>query len=320
MSINILRVQLIALLLLIFIPDQSVHADTGPVVLSIGGTAWYSDWRPPWRDSKRVLTVPFFAPTANMFGSSSPYPYTIGWKINSFKMAPGAMGGPSLSLNLFNRVTISSAFTIGKYSAMSQGTTIIFLTSKYTRDILKYDSDSTMSISLHRFVRIFVGFKYQGYDYDEKMRYTVGFGGGGGYIASGKAAFRNYGPALGFNVSAPLYQGLYLIISSSASYMISTAAYKFKYSIIIPDLTPILSQYKKDRMKAVANNNTLTFAYTIGRSGVTLALGFRHQMIYYWQKNTKASFIDYNRKFEHFLGGSFSVIYSINLVKQESDT
>ncbi len=308
-----------AILLLFVFSGASARADSGPVMLSIGGNAWYSDWRPPWRDNKRVNTPPYFSPVKDMLGFY--YPYSVAWKINSFKMAPGAMGGPSLSINIYNRVSISSIFTIGKFSAISRGPSMpLFFDTKYTRDILKYDSDSTVSITLHRLVRLFVGFKYQGYDYEEKMRYDVTFGGGGGYLARGKAVFRNYGPGLGLNVSAPLYQSLYLLISSSASYLFSTASYKFKYSLTYPVVVSDLGRYKKDSMKAVANNNTVTFAYSIGESGVTLALGFRHQMIYYWQKTGATSFIDYNKKFEHFLGGSFSVIYSINLVKQKSDT
>lgn len=314
-----MRTLWIGIMMLFIFSGAALRAETGPVVLSIGGNAWYSDWRPPWRDSRRVLTVPFFSPVKNQFGFE--YPYSFAWKINPFKIPMGAMGGPSLSINILNRVSLSSVFTIGKFNAVSRGPALpIFIDTKYSRDILKYDSDSTVSVVLHKYVRLFAGFKYQGYDYEEKMRFMVTFGNGGGYAATGTAAFRNYGPGLGLNVSAPLYQTLYLIISSSASYLFSTASYDFKYSVLIPGLSPEWGRYRKDRMKSVSNNNTISLAYSIGSSGVTLALGFRHQMLYYWQKSKATSFINYNGKYEHFLGGSFSVIYSINLVRQSSNT
>lgn len=296
---------------------------------SIGGNFYYMAWQPAWGDGSTAFVPHYF--TFMSSGSLSPgflmlYRNSARMRINDYKPIHGPMAGPSLSVSFAERWSLSSVFLAGRFIANSTGpvtrgvtdtispyanNAIAFLTTHYRRIITRYDSDTTLACGLNRYVKLFAGFKYQGYDYNESINYNSNLG---GLKARGMARFHSFGGGLGLGFTLPLAAGLFANISLSGLCMYGTASYDFDRQFVYsptPEITPIPTQFSGERYWSAGGNSMLALAYLFEKAGVTLSLGFRYQVHYYfWQANNPKGFLDYYGRLDHSYGGTFSVIYT----------
>lgn len=327
-------IRTISLSIFIFIISLSaLPRAVSAATASIGANAYYMAWQPPWADGTNYFVPYYFTfmkdpstlTPAQLYG----YRNSVKFRINRFKPIHGPMAGPSLSVSFADRWSISSVFLAGRFIANSSGhvekgvtdrmapylgstETVFLLTSHYHRIIIRYDSDTTLSCAPHRYVRLFAGFKYQGYEYDESMNYFSS--NGGGLRGAGEARFHGFGGGLGFGFSLPLAPGLYASLNLSGLCMYGIASYDFSQQFVYTlsgYITPIFTQFGNERYWSAGGNSTLSLSYLFERAGVSLSLGFRYQVLYYfWQKSTDSGFLDYTGRYDHSYGGTFSIIYS----------
>jgi hypothetical protein len=308
----------------------SVSRASSPVDLSIGGTAWYAWWKPGWSDSKNVVRmIPVLTGSLQYYIEDS----------NDFKVKSNVMGGPVVSIGFLGRWNISSVFTIGRFNFTSSGISQSgFLSvlginlmpqyAKYDRDILKMDSDSTISFSISRYIKIFAGFKYQGYIYKQKLIFTappptpVNF-----FVRDLTDRVDNYGPGLGLGFNIPLVENLYLQLNVSGILL-------FGYEDIDVDKsyylqlgmggTYIFVIPSRGSFYSYGGASSLSFAYLIDRINTTITLGGRYQLLYYRQNfnyhnifNNDVAMSIVNNQYEHFWGVTMSAVYTFHIGKGE---
>ncbi|MBN2078123.1 MAG: hypothetical protein JW838_04100 [Spirochaetes bacterium] len=298
------------------------------VSISVGGNVWYAWWQPAWSDGKMLINT--ILPVIGGVVSS---------KVNSKNFTPSGsvLAGPSLSIGFLKRWSISSVFLAGKYLHRSSGlapfedvwSSMLFsLTSlnfgvshqTYTRRSVKMESDTTVSCSLHRYVKLFTGFKYQGYAYDEEFK----------EVRTTDASYRElrdevkqYGAGIGLGGTLPLGANFFLLASTSgiALWGFETTTFSTQYCISFPwppAYTLTLAWKGKGRFFSYGCSTSLSVAYYIARIGTTVSIGGRYQVLFYRQKyhdifrNDVAMNI-VNGKYDHFYGVTFSMTYSFRI-------
>lgn len=322
------RNSMAALLAAAFILCETA-ASAAPVDLSIGGTAWYIWWKPAWADAK----------TMSMFFNGLPVP-SILEDAKDFKPSSNFMGGPVISIGFLNRWSIQSVFTIGRFRARSTGlaadlmldpgitnTGITSGYKKYTRDIVKWDSDTSIGCAVHRMVKIFAGFKSQGYRYEERLDDII-------FVATPELMSRRisddvraYGCGLGLGLSIPLATDFFLQMSVSGltlwSFEKITIDRKKSLMTDTGSLFPLLINPPRGRYFSYGGTASLSFAYVIQKINTTLSLGGRYQLLYNRQHNTyydlpanRASMNIIDRQYDHFFGITLSAIYTFHIGKK----
>ena len=299
------------------------RAEASHVDISIGAKVWYNWWEPPWRDGK-IFVVPFFPPLNN--------PVSVPLTINKFNTDHSVMFGPVLSISFLKRWSVSSVFMFWKYKFVSDGPILkksaihlfpnmglefFFLNSKYSRDIKKYDSDSTVSCSVHRYVKLFAGFKYQKYEYVEKTHFVSKSG--YGPVGEADSDFENYGSAFGIALTIPLYKSLFMLYNISGGILFGSASYVYDYYLFIDSsgITPVWGQFENEEFYSYSGNTSLSFAYYIDQANITLVAGGRYQVCYYRHNRKMRGFLDLNGKYDHFYGVSFTAIYTFRIGKKK---
>ncbi len=181
--------------------------------------------------------------------------------------------GPQLLLQFSPSISISSVFLYGTfkyYDYSDQGTT--------TMDITRYDSDTTLTYALHRFVRIFGGLKFMGYNYEFGNHYGAG-------------------PGLGVGFVLPLMESLFCTISISGLYLWGQQTEEFAEG----DRTMKFIEY--------GANNSISLVYVTSTS-VNLSLGGRY--FFFRFESTEDQYSDVKES-HHFYGITASAMYMINL-------
>lgn len=281
---------------------------------SIGANAWYVQWIPAWSDGK------LFLPPGTLPLSGN---YSSRLTTNTFKTDPAFLYGPSLALSI-NRVSFTSVFMYGRLTSLSTGLIKSFPffmpLSRYHRTIDRFDSDSTIGYRVHDAVRLFLGFKYQGYRYLERLYYlnaTTTME--GMYNSRGRATMDSFGPGMGVGFTIPLHRNLFLLNTLSASCLFGSEKYRIKRHIVLTFPTGYfipLGQFSGEKFYSITGNGSLALAYYIEKAGLTLALGFRYQGQFYLQNPGRARFYNYNRKFDHSYGATVSLTYSFSAGKR----
>lgn len=305
---------------IILVPAQSFSA----VDLSIGGNVWYNWWKPAWEKS----------PTLSRFllinNAAQVTQITRMEKGSNFKVNPSFLAGPSLSLRFLKRWSISSVFVCGMFEARAKnpisfyGYTYFldfpppvydqsFMYKDYHRKIFKWDSDTSVAFEPLRFLKIVAGFKAQGYSYKERLRYfqNIAFA----YIWESESKVENFGPGLGIAFTIPVVDSLYVLfnLSSFVLWGKETIDYKNAYETLFLD---IIYPYSSDgRFISYGGTSSLHFAYVIEKANLSIATGFRYQVLKYYQKFNDVTFHKYNGKLEHFYGVTLSMIYTFHLGK-----
>jgi hypothetical protein len=300
-------------------------ASAAPVNLSIGGTVWYIWWKPAWTDARAVSNYYTTGVAALMYEDA-----------NNFKPVSNVMAGPIISIGFLDRWSIQSVLTMGKFRAKSQGISgELGIVSgaiggngeykKYTRDILKWDSDTSIGCAVHRMVKIYAGFKAQGYRYKEDLQ----------DILSG-AAYLNrkidddvkaYGCGLGLGLNIPLGADFYLQmgasgialwsfesidVNNSQTYIYSTGGGGLDYFIL---------KAKKGHYFSYGGTASLGIAYNIEKINTAISIGGRYQLLFNRQKfknlldnNAAMNIVD--KQYDHFFGVTLSAIYTFHIGKK----
>lgn len=297
------------------------------VSISVGGNVWYAWWQPAWSDGK-ILTnelLPAYAAT-----------HFLGIDSKNFSSSGSFLAGPSLSIGFLKRWSISSVFLIGKYVHRSSGFApylsfipTAFLPSSilagfshqtYTRRSMKMESDTTVSCSLHRHVKLFAGFKYQGYAYDEEFKELLATD-----LSTWKSRdeVNQYGGGVGLGGTVPLGANFFLLGSASAialwGYETTTFSAHWYWGISPPHAVTLgIPLNGRGRFFSYGCSASLSLAYYIARIGTTVSIGGRYQVLFYRQKyrdifrNDVAMNI-VKGKYDHFYGVTFSMTYSFRI-------
>ena len=186
---------------------------------------------------------------------------------------PGFLYGPQLLLQCSPSISVSSVFLFGKfkyYDYSNEGTT--------SMDITRYDSDTTLTYALNRYVRIFGGLKFMGYDYNNGSHYGLG-------------------PGLGFGLVFPLVERLFGTIGVSGLYLWGEQT----------DESPEGDRTMKFIEYGV--NNSIALVYAASPS-VNLSIGGRYFFFRY--EVTDDQYSDIKEK-HHFYGVTVSAMYLIGL-------
>jgi hypothetical protein len=292
--------------------------------ISIGGTAWYIWWRPAWlvaRTSTAILNPEHIVTRENA---------------SDFQTRSDIMGGPMLSLSFLDRWGISSVFVIGKfrYTADGPSTAIGFsipdlkritgiIYKKYERDVLKWDSDSSLSCAINQYIKIFAGFKAQGYSYKEIMTDVNLIGGPPFIYRKLEDDVKGFGPGLGIGLTVPLTHNFFLMMNVSGIALWFKEKIDINTSLITNNninYAMILWEHKGD-IFSYGGTGSMSLAYYIEKADITLALGGRYQLLYNNQKQKNWFFNDIamnivDGRFDHLYGVTFSAIYSFHIGKK----
>jgi hypothetical protein len=311
----------VVLVLLFILKTASSFAD---VDLSIGGTAWYAWWQPAWSDAKSTSFV--LQANPGLFIEDS----------HDFKPTSNAMAGPVVSLSFLGRWSIQSVFTIGKFKSFSSGPSydavlfsnhqnLVASYKKYTRDILKWDSDTSIGCAVHRMVKIFAGFKTQGYRYEERLDDVM-------YEESLMLIHRAlvddvkaYGCGLGLGLTIPLGADFYLMMSASGLVLWSFEKININRSKSYmvqkngPYFLPVIQ--RKGRYLSYGGSAALSLAYNIKKIDTTISLGGRYQLLLNRQRYNNLFFNDVamniiDGQYDHFFGVTVSAIYTFHIGKK----
>lgn len=293
------------------------------VDLSIGGTAWYAWWAPAWSDAKSTSTI--FTPQPGLYVENS----------RDFKPASNAMAGPVLSIGFLQRWSIQTVFTIGRFQSSTRG--LAWNASlnpnefrmspsykKYTRDILKWDSDTSIGCAVHRMVKIFAGFKWQGYRYEERLDDFLP--GDPIFIRRVLVDYvRAYGGGLGLGLTIPLGADFYLMMSASGLVLWSFESININRSkscaVSNGSFMPLPVVQQKGRYFSYGGSASLSFAYNIKKINTSISLGGRYQVLFNRQRYNNLFYNDVamniiDGKYDHFFGITMSAIYTFHIGKK----
>ncbi len=273
---------LIAGLLIPSIPLQSMASG-----IDIGGSTWFSWWKPSWNNESAGFTV-----------------------------KPGFYYGPALSFRLPANVTISSGFLYARLKAESPpGPTLApWATSMETRVIHRYDSDSTISYSFTWFLKLFAGFKYSRIDYENDQRSMIPSVSTIFYFKE-KYRYDNYAPALGIGFSVHLIENFFLLITASMLYEHSSIYRKSDMYILGPSLMILPMPRQHCSINKIGANTHLSLAYFIKPISTNIAIGFRYQ--FFKTVRSAPKYEEYSKYYDHFYGITASVLYRIDFKKKK---
>ncbi len=256
--------------------------------MDLAMSTWFCQWQPSWSTEK-----------------------------SGYKVKPAVFFGPGLSFRLPGNVTVSSGFLYAslKATAVQKDTSSRWSSSNEQRAIKRYDSDTTISYSFNRLFKLYTGFKYTRYKYENtstQLQYLLLS------LFSGtleQYRYDNYAPALGFGFTIHLIENFFLLINTSLLYEYSTItrrAYRFASGAL-----PIYIPYPQEHwsLHKIGANAHLSFIYFIKAINTNIAIGFRYQFF----KIIKSGSIyeDYSQYYDHFYGLTASVIYRIDFGKKK---
>ncbi len=184
---------------------------------------------------------------------------------------PAFLYGPALSVKFNNDYNLTFVFLYGKFG-MKQETT--------TEEIARYDSDLALNYRIGNYFKIFAGAKYMGYEMTEFHH-------------------RGIGPGAGISVVLPVGSNFFLLGNVSALYLWgkheqnnqSTGTTKTDYN-----------EY--------GTNTSLSLAYYIESSSVTLSLGGRYQ---YFRSDFESDDPNNSDMDHHFYGITAAATYSFSI-------
>ncbi|HQP50497.1 MAG TPA: hypothetical protein PKX12_17370 [Spirochaetota bacterium] len=186
---------------------------------------------------------------------------------------PDFLYGPQLLLQFSQSFSVSTVFLMGKFKYYDE-----YNGETSTSDITRYDSDTTLTYTLNRYVRIFGGVKFMGYDYSAGSHYGLG-------------------PGLGFGLVIPLMEKLFGTVSFSGLYLWGEQTDESSDG----DRTMKFIEY--------GFNNSVSLVYAVS-SSVHISLGGRYFFFRY--ESTEDQYSDIKEK-HHFYGVTASAMYLISI-------
>jgi hypothetical protein len=296
-------------------------AQTSVLDVSIGGNYWYNHWDPAWKDgyTRRI--------TYNTNNGNIRFDDFI---IKEFKPKHDmSLFGPALGFKFFDKIKLSAVFMYGKTFMKSEGfmrkfvylpnLELYIMPRTFKREITKWDLDTSLGIQITSFFAIFGGFKYQGYSYKETEHTWLSGDPGKAKFAvdKRKKLNKNSGPGLGVSFNINLWESLYLQLSVSGIIMWGRDRFPHSWEVaFMENKTPIvaLDFFKVIHGKYLTCGGTFStgLAYSFSDIGVTIASGFRYQLLRYYQKVNDQSYEKIGGRFDHFYGLTVSAIYTFS--------
>ncbi len=270
---------LVIILLLLSMPHR-----TGAAGMDIGMSTWFCWWQPSWNNG-----------------------------FSSYKVTPAFFYGPGLSFRLPGNVTVSSNFLYARVKA--EGRMILAPPSKMNRVIRRYDSDSTLSYTFTRFFKLFAGFKYSYYSYQESS--PMFMPGSMFQLTIDKKKYNEYAPALGIGFTIHLVDHLYVMIHASCVYMFTSVEKDSRVLMSVSGMSPLFFIYPRKNwsVNKMGANAQLALAYFIKPINTSISIGFRYQFYKTVKSDTQED--QYTHYYDHFYGINASVIYRIDFEKKK---
>lgn len=258
-----------ALALAVLLAPAASHAAS----VGLGASVWCA-----WWDSMAASLVSRFV------GSSGIEP------------EPAAAGGPFLVAQINDTWGLSLSYLYGRFKWEKSSPLL-----GSSMDARRHDLDVVVSAAVNKYVRLFFGAKYWGYQADVTANVL--------FLSYGTGVSRHHGgPGLGLGLSLPLGAGFHLMPGVTAV---------FSFGKLEPSENGIIGQVvgmfvgssEESAIMYYGLNSTLTLAYTIEKANLTLALGGRFQCLWLY-------FIEGQRQVEGndmFGGITFSAMYMFNI-------
>ncbi|HNV46374.1 MAG TPA: hypothetical protein PKJ16_04970 [Spirochaetota bacterium] len=224
------------------------------VDLTVGASVWYAWWQ--------------FATKENYDNVSNDV------KDNGF------MYGPLVSLKFNETWSLSTrfmtgAFGYGEVTGYDYENDSTFISREKT---FKFDSDTIVTYSINRMVRVFGGVKWMGYNWYSKNWYSS-IEGYPKYIGY-KSYESTVGPGLGVGFSIPLADSFYLMINLNGVYTVGTEELVSTYYFYDPDRRNDSGPHVQIfDLVSWGGNGDIAFAYYFSSAKTTLSLGFRYQQL-----------------------------------------
>lgn len=266
----------------------------------LGVTYWYAWWEPMFKDWM-------------MQGYYREAHLSRLVRDNSF--VPAGLVGPVLGIDFNDRVNLTAIFVTGKYRFRSTLLELfpasggVFIPSHQDAGIDKYDLDTALNITLHKFVKILIGIKYQNYSYIKKNMLQLNVGPSTIFTYSEDAvSFNGLSAGLGAGFTFRLYKNLYAMWNLSARYQRPFIIIRHN-DLTILDGMPVPQRQKFiPSYNSIGANSALSLAYLMEDLSTTLSLGFRYQYLYNFGSDTQ--YITLDHKSDHFYGITVALVYA----------
>src|SRR4030042_338382 len=230
------------------LPERSRAAE-----VEIGATVWYSWWEPYWTQVSDSIIVSSYSAVSNF------------------------SGGPLLKIRFNDTWSIATSYTYGRYEGTASGILpaplFYFIEQPYDskREAKRHDFDFLVSGSVNTYMKIFGGVTYSGYEMNTKTSILA--------FTFLQEIFHHFaGPAIGAGFTIPLISTPSLKRGVGGVFQFSSFVAE-PGNAINDSINSIFGGTKKTLMYA-GLNITLSLAYAIQRTNVTLVLGGRFQ--YLW--------------------------------------
>lgn len=275
-----------------------------------GGMAWWGPYFQDW-----------------VSGDHSFDPYLKAFNKN-FTMDPTWQVGPELSFRFTDTVRWVNKYTYSQFTANASFNQLLLATATPTiwsvsQEIKKHNLDSTLDISVHKYVSILLGFKYQ--NFKETRKDTGLTIGSILMVTNWENVCNSLGGGLGLGLSFDLAENLSLNLDAKAIYLKPLLEMKkngFRFGM---GSLPLIKNFKPI-YHTVGMDADLSLAYFIKPASMTLALGCKYQYLYTLGSDASADFLDYmvglydlvpklSKKSDHQVDLYLSAVYNLNFSK-----
>lgn len=282
-------------LILLLFPLQAEAAGIG-----FGFNTWYAGWMPGTR-----ITYPFLPP-------ETEYAYIPFDNKNRIKICPNVMFGPSMHIIMPYGLSIHLKMLFGQFSAKKKNDYFLnFIIFDNVGMIKRFDTDSMLCYSLNDLMNIFIGFKYNHYQF-VTLSYSRSIS---GFYAAAKKEIKNktdeYLPLLGIGASIPIITDK-LALNIDAAFLFCISITKTRqYFFSGTEMTSVITYFppltEKCGVKKMGLDAHCDLTYRIPVVLIDLSLGFRYQMLKILSVQKDNSLL-----YEHRYGVFASVNYTFN--------
>ena len=227
--------------------------------ISFGMIASYAWWTPVWLKYS--------------FWNGIPHE---GYPPFSFKIKPSFIYGPLVGVSFNPKWGLSGSFAYAKYKStatiyyIDNFATATVMPLRGTRDAVKMDSDLLVNYNIDKYVKIFFGPKYQGYQYNEET-----------LLSKTKIAYNSCSLGFGSGFNVPIVSTFYFQPNVSLFGL---------YGLEIRTG----SEHYTSSAYALGFNGVVAFAYFIPAAHLTFTVGYKAQYIHYFQKTNSRFVNDYD--------------------------
>jgi len=196
--------------------------------ITVGANTWYSWWEMEPKDSP-----------------------------DKFEYDPAFLYGPAFAVKFNDDFSLNTVFLYGKYNCDYK---VYFETAGWQTipaDVIRYDSDTSLSYRLSNYLKLFLGFKYTGYKFNSEAEPAL-------YMPEITVKNTIYGPAAGISGVFPLFDNFFLLANGSVLYLRGKSDNSAKGS---------------SDVKCPGYNTSASLAYYISPASVTISIGGRYQYL-----------------------------------------